>query len=91
MRLQREPHELRVADLRSTDEEVASLLVAAGQRNGDPGLVTRLQQQSEDWIAGLRLAALALPAGEDARAIAKRAPGHQDLMDFRTGPIASAG
>ncbi|MGH2617369.1 MAG: hypothetical protein ACRDJC_19220, partial [Thermomicrobiales bacterium] len=82
MRLHGHVNELRAADLRFSDEEAQALLVAAGHTGEDPALVDVLQQQTGGWIAGLRLATLALPAVEDLSRIAEVIAGEQHLMDF---------
>ena len=56
--------ELRAADLRFTRAEAGELLTAAGVELDEPTLAV-LQERTEGWVAGLRLAALALAGGAD--------------------------
>ena len=56
--------ELRAADLRFTLAEAGELFSAAGVELDEPALAM-LQERTEGWVAGLRLAALALAGGAD--------------------------
>ncbi len=51
--------ELRADDLRCTNDEASVHLAAAGL-SLEPGLVERLVERTEGWIAGLQLAAISL-------------------------------
>jgi LuxR family transcriptional regulator, maltose regulon positive regulatory protein len=82
MRLHGHVNELRAADLRFSDEEARALLATAGRVEDNPALVAALQQQTGGWIAGLRLATLALPVVEDLVRINEIVAGNQHLMDF---------
>ena len=64
LRLEGELTEIRAADLRFSLDEARALLEAAGVRLAEPGLVA-LQERTEGWAAGLRLAALSLAAHPD--------------------------
>jgi LuxR family maltose regulon positive regulatory protein len=64
LRLAGELAELRAADLRFTEDETRRLLAAAGVRLSDSGREI-LQQRTEGWAAGLRLAALSLAGHPD--------------------------
>src|SRR5690606_1994276 len=55
--------EVRALDLRFSDEETRALLRGATNREPDPDTVDLLQEHTEGWIAGLRLATLALRDG----------------------------
>src|SRR5690242_6208620 len=59
LRLAGQLAEIRAADLRFTEDETRQLLDAAGITLSDAG-VARLQQRTEGWAAGLRLAAISL-------------------------------
>ena len=59
LRLAGELTEIRTADLRFTLEESRALLAASGVKLSEVDLA-RLQQRTEGWAAGLRLAALAI-------------------------------
>jgi ATP/maltotriose-dependent transcriptional regulator MalT len=54
------------ADLRFTDEEAGALLAGALGFSLDPADITRLQERTEGWAAGLHLAALSLGGRDDA-------------------------
>ena len=56
--------ELRAADLRFSLAEAGQLFAAAGVQLAGPTLAV-LQERTEGWAAGLRLAALALAGGAD--------------------------
>jgi LuxR family maltose regulon positive regulatory protein len=90
MRLHGHVNELRAADLRFSDEEAQALLAAAGRVEDNPALVAALQQQTGGWIAGLRLAMLALPAVEDQVRIDEIVAGNQHLMDFLVEEVLAA-
>ena len=64
LRLAGELAEIRAADLRFTEVETRELLAASGIELSDAG-VTLLQQRTEGWAAGLRLAALSLAGHPD--------------------------
>jgi LuxR family maltose regulon positive regulatory protein len=90
MRLHGQVNELRAADLRFSDQETEALLAAAGQAEDNAALVAALQHQTGGWIAGLRLATLALPAVEDPTRIAEIVAGDQHLMDFLVEEVLAA-
>lgn len=81
MRLHDELLEFRAADLRFTAEETRALLTVTGTAD-DPALVARLQERSEGWIAGLKLATLALPAVDGGDRAAQVGDDQQHMMDF---------
>ena len=56
--------ELRAADLKFTVAEAGKLFAAAGVQLDEPALAV-LQERTEGWVAGLRLAALALAGHPD--------------------------
>jgi LuxR family maltose regulon positive regulatory protein len=64
LRLAGELAEIRAADLRFTERETRELLEASGIALSDSG-VALLQQRTEGWAAGLRLAALSLAGHPD--------------------------
>ncbi len=89
MRLHGHVNELRAADLRFSDEEAQALLTASGHAKEDPALVAALQDQTGGWIAGLRLATLALPVVGDLAHIVD-VTGEQHLMDFLVEEVLAA-
>jgi LuxR family transcriptional regulator, maltose regulon positive regulatory protein len=64
LRLAGELAEIRAADLRFTERETRALLEASGVALSGAG-VALLQQRTEGWAAGLRLAALSLAGHPD--------------------------
>ncbi|MFJ4654426.1 LuxR C-terminal-related transcriptional regulator [Nocardia sp. NPDC088792] len=64
LRVEGELTEIHPADLRFTREQTRVLLELAGVRLPEPALVT-LQQRTEGWAAGLRMAALSLAGHPD--------------------------
>jgi LuxR family transcriptional regulator, maltose regulon positive regulatory protein len=64
LRLAGELNEIRAADLCFTGAETRELLAASGVTLSEAGLA-RLQQRTEGWAAGLRLAAISLAGHPD--------------------------
>lgn len=90
LRLQGRLNELRAADLRFDESETAALLRAAGYAAETPSSIAVLHQQTGGWIAGLRLALLALPAVDDRSRLSEVMAGEQHLMDFLVEEVLSA-
>jgi LuxR family maltose regulon positive regulatory protein len=90
MRLHGQLIELRAADLRFNEEEALALLGAMGHGDADTTLVAALQQQIGGWIAGLRLAILALPTGGNLARTMGAASSEQHLMDFLVEEVLAA-
>jgi LuxR family maltose regulon positive regulatory protein len=84
LRLHGHVAELRAADLRFTDEEAQTFLTGAVDIPLDGETLRFLQDRTEGWIAGLRLAALALRAEASADGLAQAFEfhGRQHVMDF---------
>jgi LuxR family maltose regulon positive regulatory protein len=84
LRLHGHVAELRAADLRFTDEEARAFLAGAVDIPLDGETLRFLQERTEGWIAGLRLAALALRAEANAEGLAQafELHGRQHVMDF---------
>jgi LuxR family maltose regulon positive regulatory protein len=57
--------EIRAEELRFTDDEAAALLNDVLEIGIDPSDVSRLQERTEGWPAGLYLAALSMRGGRD--------------------------
>jgi LuxR family maltose regulon positive regulatory protein len=75
--------ELRAADLRFTHDEVAGFLTEAMGRALAPDAIARLDARTEGWIAGLRLAALALQGRDDVDGfIAAFTGSHRYILDY---------
>jgi LuxR family maltose regulon positive regulatory protein len=65
LRAQGQLTEVRAADLRFTDDEVAAFLTATTGLSLDAGDVEALAHRTEGWVASLQLAALSLRNRED--------------------------
>jgi LuxR family maltose regulon positive regulatory protein len=75
--------ELRARDLRFTVEEASRFLKECMGLDLAPEAVRRLTEQTEGWIAGLHLAALALQGRPDAEEfIAAFSGGHRYVVDY---------
>jgi LuxR family maltose regulon positive regulatory protein len=90
MRLQGQVHELRASDLCFSDEEALALLRAAGNDGADPAVMAELQRQTGGWIAGLRLATLALPAVANRARVDESIAHARPLMDFLVEEVLAA-
>lgn len=90
MRLQGQVNEVRAADLRFSDGEAAALLQAAGHDGADPAVTAEMQRQTGGWIAGLRLATLALPAVADRARVDESIATARPLMDFLVEEVLAA-
>jgi LuxR family maltose regulon positive regulatory protein len=68
LRLEGELRELREGELRVTADEGGAFFAHARTDGLDPALVALLLERTEGWIAGLRLAAIALEGSRDPEA-----------------------
>lgn len=68
LRARREMTELRTADLRFTSEEAQTLLEATVGRGLSSEMIALLEEKTEGWVVGLRLAALSLRSLSDDEA-----------------------
>ncbi|HET6746459.1 MAG TPA: LuxR C-terminal-related transcriptional regulator [Candidatus Limnocylindria bacterium] len=82
LRVQGHVNELRAAELRFDEAETRALLALAGLADVDPALVTTLLDQTEGWVALLRLAALVMPAVSEPERLAEGVTRNQHLMNF---------
>ena len=74
--------ELRVDDLRCTDEEASRYLALAGVTLAPP-LVRRLVERTEGWIAGLQLAAISMRDRPNTDAMVEAFGGsHRFVFDY---------
>ena len=76
LRLEGELAEIRAADLRFTVAEARELFAAAGVELPEPA-VAMLQERTEGWAAGLRLAALSLAGHPDPERFAAEFSGSE--------------
>ena len=75
--------ELRGAQLRFTDEEAAMLLNRVHGLGLAPDEVSRIQRQTEGWVAGLNLTALSLKRAEDRGRMLDELPADERfLVDY---------
>jgi LuxR family transcriptional regulator, maltose regulon positive regulatory protein len=75
--------ELREQDLRFTDGEAAELFERLLPGGLDAELVGRLERRTEGWVAGLRMAAIALERAADRRSVVEAFAGsHRFVVDY---------
>jgi LuxR family transcriptional regulator, maltose regulon positive regulatory protein len=80
--------ELRSADLRFTSEETARLLRTAVGSDLPDAVVTALEERTEGWVAGLRLAALSLQGRTDVGGFVEEFTGsHRYVLDYLTEEV----
>jgi LuxR family maltose regulon positive regulatory protein len=86
-------HELRAADLRFSHAETQDFLQQALPFPLAPSAIARLEARTEGWVAGLRLAALALYGRQPAAAaqfLATFAGSHQHFAEYLTTEVLAA-
>ena len=89
LRLEGRLVELRADRLRFSHADTAELLRSAGL-DLPPEQVARLYERTEGWVAGVRLAAIALRRAEDpARFIAEFSGDERSVADYLTGEVLS--
>jgi LuxR family maltose regulon positive regulatory protein len=87
LRLEGQLHELRVDQLRFSLDEAGAMLHAAGLELAAEE-VARLHQRTEGWVAGLRLATIALHRADDPAAfIADFSGDERSMADYLTGEL----
>ncbi len=75
--------ELRERDLRFTREEAAELLSCLLPSALEPALLDELERRTEGWVAGLRMAAIALQDAEDPGAVVASFAGtHRFVVEY---------
>ncbi len=83
LRVSGELLELRERELRFTEDEALELFDRLLPDVLDPASVRRLGERTEGWVAGLRLAAIALQDAENPGALAESFAGtHRYVMDY---------
>ncbi len=83
LRLAGELLELRERDLRCTSAEAVELFDALVPGAIEPALVERLEQRTEGWVAGLRMAAIAIRDAEDPVAVVESFAGsHRYIVEY---------
>jgi ATP/maltotriose-dependent transcriptional regulator MalT len=88
LRARGELAEIRVRDLRFTDDEAAAFLVDALGLNLTAADVARLQDRTEGWPAALYLAALSLRGRADATALIEQFAGDDRyVVDYLTTEV----
>jgi LuxR family maltose regulon positive regulatory protein len=94
LRAQGELRELRAAELRFSPAETAAFLQQAMPLPLSAEVVTRLDARTEGWVAGLRLAALALqgrPATQDVEhVLASFAGSHRHVVEYLVADVLDA-
>jgi len=88
LRAQGDLLELRAADLRFTPDEVAAFLSDTMGQAYPSAISAVLARQTEGWIAGLHLAALALRQSDDPAAFVAAFTGsHRYIIDYLTDEV----
>ncbi len=88
LRAQGDLLELRAADLRFTPDEVATFLRDTMGQAYPSAISAALATQTEGWIAGLHLAALALRQSDDPAAFVAAFTGsHRYIIDYLTDEV----
>jgi len=83
MRARSDILELRLADLRFTDQEAADFLNHTMGLKVTPEDVIRITQRTEGWIAGLQMAALSMQNSEDISGFITNLTGtHHYIFDY---------
>lgn len=83
--------EVRAEELRFRPDEISAFLSAIPALNLASEDVAKLAERTEGWIAGLQLAALALPAHADpARFIASFGGSHRHVLSFLSQEVLGA-
>ena len=89
LRARGELNEVRVQQLRFTDEEAAALLNGVHGLNLAPEQLAAVQQRTEGWVAGLNLVALSLrDAGDRDDVMARMPVGDRVLVDYLWEEVA---
>jgi LuxR family maltose regulon positive regulatory protein len=83
--------EVRPIDLRFTLEEAETVVTRTSGRDLDPETIRVLEDKTEGWVVGLRLAALSLRALPDAEAFARRFQGTSStlIVEYLLGEVLS--
>ena len=80
LRARRKMTEVRSIDLRFTLEEAETVLTRTSGRDLDPETIRILEDKTEGWVVGLRLAALSLRILPDAEAFAQQFKGTSSAL-----------
>jgi LuxR family maltose regulon positive regulatory protein len=80
MRVSGDLLEIRQRDLRFRSEEVAAFFQQALPFSLSPDLMTRMEERTEGWAAGLRMAAIALQRAENPQEAAEAFAGSHELL-----------
>ena len=80
--------EIRIFDLRFTENETTSFLHNVMQLNISPESITALEARTEGWVAGLQLAAVSMQASSDIPGFIDTFTGsHRYIMDYLTDEV----
>jgi LuxR family maltose regulon positive regulatory protein len=89
LRARGELHELRVGELRFSDQETAALLNGKHGLRLAPEQLAGVQHRTEGWVAGLNLVALSLRDARDRDEVVARMPaGDRFLTDYLWDEVA---
>jgi LuxR family maltose regulon positive regulatory protein len=90
LRVHQQMTEIRTPDLCFSQEEVNTYLEQALGEKPSSETVTLLEEKTEGWIAGLRMAALSMRGTDDLAAFVKTFKGiHHNVMDFLVDEVLS--
>ena len=90
MRLHGEMNEVRLGDLRFSEEETSQFLNESMHLGLLPENVARLESRTEGWIAGLQMAALSLRGREDITGFLDGFSGeHRFILDYLVEEVLS--
>ena len=82
-RLSKKLLEIRISDLRFTNEEVEAFLYKQLQRDIDEEHVALFTKRTEGWVAGIQLASLSMQGLEDINSFIEKLSGsHKYIMDY---------
>jgi LuxR family maltose regulon positive regulatory protein len=89
LRARREMTEVRSASLRFTSEEACSFLEATTGRELDPETIRLLEDKTEGWVVGLRLAALSMRTLADDEAFVQgfRGTGSDLIVEYLVSEV----
>ena len=90
MRAKGEMNEIRVQDLRFTNEETAQYLEQMTEKKIERQTITLIDNKMEGWVTGLRLAAISLRHREDAGGLWSDLPNDSRyVMDYMVAEVLS--
>ncbi len=90
LRVYRQMTEIRITELSFSKEDINNYLEQVLDEKQSIEIVTLLEEKTEGWIAGIRLAAISMQESEDKVAFVKAFKGvHHNVMDFLMDEVLS--